>query len=67
MIPPRYNIKDKIITKKQHPCGGNEWEIIRTGADFKLKCLKCGKVILLSYEEVVKRTKKLKPYADSEK
>lgn len=33
-----YNIGDKVITKKKHPCGGDVWEIVRTGADFKLKC-----------------------------
>lgn len=54
----QYNIKDRIITKKQHPCGGKEWEIIRTGADFKLKCLNCGHVVMLTYEELVKKTKK---------
>jgi len=54
----QYNIKDKIITKKQHPCGSKEWEIIRTGADFKLKCLKCGHIVMLSYEELQKKTKK---------
>ena len=33
-----YNIGTVVTLKKGHPCGTNEWEIIRTGADFKLKC-----------------------------
>lgn len=56
------NVKvgDKIISKKNHPCGGNEWEVVRTGADFKIKCVTCGHVLFLSYDEVKKMTKKLK-------
>ena len=33
-----YNIGTVVTLNKGHPCGTNEWEIIRTGADFKLKC-----------------------------
>ena len=36
-----YKIGTKVIMKKQHPCGANEWEIIRLGADIKIKCLNC--------------------------
>ena len=34
-----YNIGTVVTLKKGYPCGTNEWEIIRTGADFKLKCI----------------------------
>ena len=34
-----------IELKKKHPCGSYEWEILRTGADFKLKCRGCGHMI----------------------
>ena len=33
-----YNVGDKIISKKSHACGSNEWQIVRTGADIKIKC-----------------------------
>lgn len=33
---------DVLIMKKAHPCGGDKWLVLRTGADFRLKCLKCG-------------------------
>ena len=49
----------KIETKKQHPCGSKVWEIIRTGADFKIKCTGCGRVVMLSYEDFRKRVKKV--------
>ena len=34
--------------KKKHPCGCNEWLVLRVGADFKLKCQKCGHEIILT-------------------
>lgn len=33
---------DILTMKKAHPCGGDKWLVLRTGADFRLKCLKCG-------------------------
>ena len=46
-----------ITTKKTHPCGSNQWEIIRTGADYKLKCTKCGHIILVDSEKLKKMRK----------
>ena len=54
-----FQLGDTIITKKNHPCGSNSWECVRTGADIKLKCLKCGRIIMLDREECSKRTKKI--------
>jgi len=34
-----------IRLRKPHPCGGYEWKVLREGADFKLKCLKCGREV----------------------
>ncbi len=53
-----YEVGDRIISKKPHACGGNEWMVIRTGADIKIKCLKCGKALFLSIDETKKITKK---------
>ena len=49
-----FNIGDKVKTKKVHPCGSKEWEIIRVGVDFKLKCLGCEHVIVLPREKALK-------------
>ena len=38
----KYEVGDVVRLKKQHPCGSSEWEILRVGADFRLKCLGCG-------------------------
>ena len=37
-----YEVGDIVKLKKQHPCGSSEWEILRVGADFRLKCVGCG-------------------------
>jgi len=43
----KYNIGDVVRMRKVHPCGGDQWEIMRTGVDFRVRCLKCGRVIML--------------------
>ena len=35
-------LNDILVMKKAHPCGGDRWVVLRTGADFRLRCLKCG-------------------------
>jgi len=52
-------IGDFVITKKPHPCGNSQWLIIRTGADIKLKCIKCNRIIMLDRCECERRIKKL--------
>lgn len=54
----KYKVGDKIISKKPHACGGNQWEIVRVGADIKLKCLECERAIFISYDKVDKMIKK---------
>ena len=50
---------DIVRMKKPHPCGGTDWEITRVGADVKLKCLTCGRVVMLERYVFEKRVKKL--------
>lgn len=50
-----------IISKKQHACGSNEWLIARTGADIKLKCKTCNRVIFVSVDQAKKMTKTYLP------
>lgn len=54
-----YTLGSKVIMKKQHPCGFNEWEIVRTGADIKIKCCNCGRTIMLNRIEFNKKLKKV--------
>lgn len=53
-----YTLGEIIKTKKPHVCGSNEWKIVRIGADIKLECCECGRVIMLSSYELDKRIKK---------
>jgi len=43
----RFKIGDIVRLKKQHPCGSDKWEITRTGIDFGLKCLGCGRRVMI--------------------
>ena len=43
-----YSVGDVVKLKKPHPCGSSEWEILRTGADFRLKCTGCGRQIMIA-------------------
>lgn len=55
----QYEIGTVIETKKKHPCGSALWTIVRTGADYKIKCNGCGRIIMLEYEELNKKIKKV--------
>lgn len=55
----KYDIGTRVVMKKQHPCGSNEWEVTRVGADIKIKCLNCGRTILIPRVEFNKKLKKI--------
>jgi len=42
-----YKVGQIVKTKKNHPCGGCEWEIQRIGMDFRIRCVKCGRSVML--------------------
>ena len=54
-----FSLGDRVILKKPHACGENLWEIVRVGADVKLKCTACGRVVMLDRLAFLKRAKKL--------
>ena len=43
-----YEVGDIVKLKKPHPCGSQEWEILRVGADFRLKCMGCGHMVMVT-------------------
>ena len=55
-----YQVGNIVKLKKKHPCGSFEWEILRVGADFRLKCCGCGHQIMIARKLVEKNTKELK-------
>lgn len=56
-----YNLFQCVGTllKKQHPCGSREWEVLRVGADFRLKCLGCGHQIMIARKLLEKNVKEI--------
>ena len=42
------HVGDVVKLKKNHPCGSNECEILRVGADFRIKCLGCGHQVMIA-------------------
>ena len=54
-----FKLYDIVEMKKGHPCGTNEWEIIRVGADIKIKCCKCERLVMLPRSKFQKNIKKI--------
>ena len=49
-----------VKLKKQHPCGSHEWEVLRIGADFRIKCTGCGHQIMIPRKTLEKSVKEIK-------
>jgi len=54
-----YDLGSRVIMKKGHPCGENLWEIVRLGADIRIKCVKCGRIVMIPRIEFNKKIKKV--------
>lgn len=54
-----FKLNDIVIMKKLHACGTNEWQIIRMGVDIKIKCLNCGREVMLDRLEFTRKLKKV--------
>ena len=54
-----FALGDMIRLKKEHACGGTDWQILRVGMDFRLKCTTCNRIVMLSRVDVNKRCKKI--------
>ena len=50
-------VGDKLVMKKPHPCGENQFSVLRIGMDFKLRCLGCGHEIMARRSKIEKRIK----------
>ncbi len=48
-----------VKLKKQHPCGSREWEVLRIGADFRLKCMGCSHQVMMPRSTVEKNVKEI--------
>lgn len=55
----KIHVGDILELPKKHPCGGNRWIVLFSGVDIKLKCEKCGRIIMLPRMEVRRKAKKV--------
>ncbi len=63
----KYKLYDNVIMKKPHACQTNKWKIIRVGVDIKIKCINCGREILMERIEFERKLKKVLGDQDEEK
>lgn len=61
-----FGLHDRVMMKKSHACGENNWQIVRTGADIKIKCLKCGRIVMLDRQDFIRMGKKILEKAPEE-
>ncbi|MBR4424474.1 MAG: DUF951 domain-containing protein [Oscillospiraceae bacterium] len=50
-------VGDRLRMKKAHPCGSSEWLVLRVGADFRLRCLGCGREVMGARSKFEKNVK----------
>jgi hypothetical protein len=59
MVPEEIRMHDVVEMRKKHPCGSFVWTVTRIGADIKMKCSGCGRVVMLDRQEFLRRRKKV--------
>jgi len=52
-------VGDVVRLRKKHPCGGDEWQVVKLGVDIRIKCLKCQRLGLLERRTLERRIKTL--------
>ena len=57
-------VGDILELKKEHPCGAKQWQVLRVGMDFKIRCQGCGREVMLPRSKVEKQIKRVLPAAD---
>ena len=61
------NVGDILVMKKNHPCGGNRFLVLRSGMDFKIRCEKCGHEVMVARSKAEKNIKQIIPSAEEKK
>lgn len=56
--PMKLYVGDVLELKKPHPCGANEWEIIQLGMDIRLRCRRCGRVVMVLRSRLERRIRR---------
>ena len=61
------NLGDRVKMRKTHPCGSDEWIVTRVGADIKIRCTGCDRVVMMDRPDFEKRVKKIIAHAEETK
>ena len=59
-MPMDIRVGDVLTMKKKHPCGSCEWRVLRSGMDFRLRCLGCGREVLIPRSKAEKGIRAVK-------
>lgn len=54
-----FGLNDVVEMKKQHPCGENQWKVIRMGMDIRIKCLGCNHSVMIPRREFTRKLKRV--------
>jgi hypothetical protein len=65
-MPIKFVLGDVIQMRKKHPCGSDQWEIMRTGMDIRMRCQGCSRVVLLPRRQVERGMKGFISHAEPE-
>ena len=60
-MPIPLQLGDILRLKKAHPCGENRWEVLRVGADIRLRCLGCGRLVMIARSDLERRIREVLP------
>lgn len=63
---PEINLDDIVRLRKPHPCGSEEWKVVRLGADIGLECLGCQRRALLTRRKLSRRLKSIRPAGEAQ-
>ena len=58
-------LQDILVMKKAHPCGGDRWLVLRTGADIRMRCMKCGHELMTPRFKVEKNIRTIQRQEDT--
>lgn len=56
---------DYVQMRKTHPCGSDKWQVIRVGADIKIRCQGCGRIVMMDRADFIKRMKKILAHSET--
>jgi len=58
-VPARISLGDAVQMRKPHACGANQWTVVRTGIDIRIRCNQCGRTVLMPRTQFVKAARRL--------